>query len=265
MFSVRPAFLWELAQKVYEALTLYAFFVGLMVLLGHDPIKAASILKQSPATRWKSAPPLCCCLRPCVAATHMSANVLETIQFFVVQFVWVVPIMGFLQLWMFIDGFPTSIGPNVVIIVSMFICLEGLFMLYRASHNSLTRYNPTTKFVTIKLIVLIAALQKFFINFAVKDTASLDEWDSQALANLWNSFFLSVEAPLFALAIYKAFPHTELSRHHNEASGVKVDHEGRIELQPKRSSEDVISIGIVRDVNDPATDHPKDQNLAGDV
>jgi len=230
MVSVRPAFLWELAQKVYESLTLYAFFMGLMVLLGHDPQKVTTLLKQGPATSWCTAPPCCCWFRFCVPASHMNVSVLEFIRFLVVQYVWVVPIMGFLQLWMLIDGWKTSIVPSLIVIGAMLICFQGLFMLYRASHETLTRYRPTTKFVTIKLIVIIAALQKFVINYIVPDDAQIKDWDSHALAALWNAFLLSVEAPLFALAIYYAFPAIELSRYQSETA-LKVDQDGRIELQ----------------------------------
>jgi len=36
LFSVRPAYLWELVQKIYESRTLLSFATCIMVLMGYD-------------------------------------------------------------------------------------------------------------------------------------------------------------------------------------------------------------------------------------
>jgi len=127
--------------------------------------------------------------------------------------------------------------------------------------------------------VIVDALQKFIVNFIVPDSAELEEWDGRALASLWNAWLLSVEAPFFSLAIYRAFPASELSRHHADVN-VDVDQYGRIELQAtgKHRSSDVITGTDTPTHRDSAKDSPdaasfqtdatkvpKDEQVAGDV
>jgi len=92
----------------------------------------------------------------------------------------------------------------------MIIAMQGLFMLYRASKDILASYHPTRKFATIKLIVIIGAIQKLIIQSIVKPDAALGQYDNEALASMWDAFILAIECPFFALAMTYAFPDEEL-------------------------------------------------------
>jgi hypothetical protein len=239
LFSVRPAFVWELAQHIYEAMTLLAFMHVLMALLGHDAHRIVQRLKKGNAARIWAAPPLLCFFRPCVKETYMTAATVRFTYFLVNQFVYIIIAGGFFRLWMFIDGFDNSLVPGYIGTISMIIAMQGLFMIYRASHQALDSWHPTFKFVTIKLIVLIGAVQKLIIQGIIKDHDRLGQYDKAALASVWSAFLLAIESPMFATAMVYAFPAEELRQyitqglHHVDED----ESDGRVDTaKPKQSN-----------------------------
>jgi len=153
----------------------------------------------------------------------------------VVQFVYVIPLMGLVQLWMFLDGWSSSSGPGIVSIISTLIAMQGLFMLYRGTYPVIHHYHPTFKFVTIKSIVLVSIIQARIIQAIVdRLNAAVGVYDSNALAHLWTVFFLAIESPVFGLMMVYAFPVDELMMHEGEQSKeeVELDTDGK----PKKTN-----------------------------
>jgi len=141
--SVRAAYLWFLGVKLYEARTLYAFLKNLMMLLGKDPDKIADKLQEGVPRRIYSAPPLMCCLYPCTRPTYAPSWLLRIIPDLVFQFIFVVPLTGIIELWLFLDELYTSRIPEVLEVLSMLLAMQGLFIIYIASYDVLKLYNPT--------------------------------------------------------------------------------------------------------------------------
>jgi len=96
----------------------------------------------------------------------------------------------------------------------MFVAMQGLFIIYIASYDLLKPYKPTRKFVCIKLIVIIAALQKLVIEAAVPHKLSFGHYDSNALISMWQSCLLALESVAFSILMIYAFPVHELLKHH---------------------------------------------------
>jgi len=210
LFSVRPAYVWELCQHIYEAFTLLAFTHLLMALLGNDSHRMVQQLQDEPPAKIWAAPPLLCWFTPCVKRTRLTICNVRFIYLLVLQYVFIIPAGGFFRLWMFIDGFNTSPIPGYIGFISVGIAIQGLFMLYRGSKHQLHSYRPTTKFATIKVIVLIGAIQKQVIQAICKPGDQVGVYDNVALAAMWNAFILALECPMFAFAMAYAFPVEEL-------------------------------------------------------
>jgi len=214
MLSVRPAYMWFLFQKLYEARTLYSFMKVLMILLGRDPEKIATKLRTGIPQPVIAAPPLLCWLYPCTKPIYAPLWLIKLIPDLVFQFVLLVPLTGVVELWLSLDGYASNI-PQMVEIFSMFVAMQGLFILYIASHEFLKSYNPTRKFVCIKMIVIIAAVQKFVIESATPPDLVMSRYDSHALVNIWQCFLLSLESVIFSIVMTYAFPVTELIKFQN--------------------------------------------------
>jgi len=165
--------------------------------------------KGSPAKIW-AAPPLLCVLHPIVEETYINAATLKFVYLCVDQYVYIIPAGGFFRLWMFIDGFSSSLIPGYIGTISMIIAVQGLFMIYRASKATIKDYHPTFKFATIKTIVFIGAVQRLIINAIIKPNDVLGAYDQNALVFVWDAFLTCLESPVFALAMYYAFPAEEL-------------------------------------------------------
>jgi len=138
-------------------------------------------------------------------------------------------------------------------IFSMCLAMQGLFILYRASYDILKAYHPTTKFVAIKLVVLIATTQKFLIVVVVPLGARYGSYDRVALINLWNAFLLCIESAIVGRVMYNAFPVSELRRHEGGDAHREYE-EGFIEVDLEATApDDIREIGSRRGSSNPAT------------
>jgi len=124
----------------------------------------------------------------------------------------------------------------------MIIAMQALFILYIASKDFLKYYNPGRKFLFIKLIVIIAAVQKFIIDLAVPHSFRLQKYDSQSLKWMWNCFFLSLESVIFSLLMLYAFPLNELLKHQQFANlGDDPSHEIEVSIELEEGKTKLIS------------------------
>jgi len=246
LFSVRPAYLWEWFQKIYESYTLLSFAICIMVFMGYDSEVAARAMKENGTpTPWMTTVPFTIFFRPCVSPSFMPAWAVDFAYLLVVQFVYIVPLIGLVQLWMLLDGWSSSSAPVVVGIVSTLIAVQGLFMLYKGTFPVIEHYRPLFKFATIKLIVIVSVIQARIIEAIVSPNASLGAYDDTALANLWQVFLLAIESPFFALLMIKAFPLEELMKHHGAATpkeDVELDTDGKPKQKAKSNKRSSASI-----------------------
>jgi len=98
--------------------------------------------------------------------------------------------------------------------ISGFIALQGLFTLYKASHNALHEWNTTMKFVAIKLVIVLDMIQDvlagFLVTHGIVGVGSQCHLRDENLAKIWDQCMLVVEAVFMALLMYRAFPAQEL-------------------------------------------------------
>jgi len=242
VFSVRPAFVWELFQHMYEAFTLLAFSHVLLALLGHDSHVIVTTLQKSPPVKIYSAPPFLCFLECCTSPAHLTAFGVDLSYFLIYQYIYIVPLQGFFVLWLYLDGNQVSPVPNIFAIISMLFALQGLFILFRATRSALADYQPWRKFLSIKAIVLVGIVQKLIISEIVPTYAEVGAYDREALVSLWVAFVYMLECPLFALALTYAFPMEELIRYHDNKPNkedVEMDNNPPVENSGMASTENV--------------------------
>jgi len=155
--------------------------------------------------------------RPCCSPSHISSGWINFAYALIVQFVFIVPFLALIELWATIDSWQGSFAPGTALsIASTIIAVQGLFMLWRSTKEMLHHYRPTTKFVTVKLIVIIATIQRRIVNAAVTSKYAFGDYDATALAEIWQSFLLALWCPFFAMAMAYAFTAEELVAHYDD-------------------------------------------------
>jgi len=204
-------------KKIAEARTVLAFATSILIFLGHDAEKVAATLRKGSPSKWHTVF-LLCCFQPCFEPSYITSGWIQFAYALVIQFVFIVPFLGVIELWATIDSWSGNLNAGIALgIISTIIAVQGLFMLWRSTKEILHRYRPTTKFITVKLIVLIATIQRRIISgFVAKAHASTEEYDQDALAEIWQSFLLALESPFFAWAMASAFTSEELVAHHDD-------------------------------------------------
>jgi len=96
----------------------------------------------------------------------------------------------------------------------MLIAMQGLFMFYWGSRRALVDYNCGLKFIAIKLVIFVSAIQEFVIDLAVPRSNDGSFYDHEARAQLWSNALLLTESAGLTLLMWHAFPERELTRAH---------------------------------------------------
>uniref|UniRef100_A0A7S1LNZ4 Uncharacterized protein n=1 Tax=Alexandrium catenella TaxID=2925 RepID=A0A7S1LNZ4_ALECA len=241
-------------QKFYEALTLSTFGMLLFLLLwaesqaalapGSEESKAEVVVRalamQGPRSHW-SAPPLGCCFRPCLPEHDLSVRSLSTMFLLVRQFVLLTPAVGILGM-VFLTAFQLDWLARALwymkmaLLTSSLLCLYGLFVTYWSTHDLLHRWNTTSKFVAIKVVLVVMAYQEFLLEHVgpriLKDRNScfksagfhVLEWEAVE-CRYWSMFLLTIEMMFMALALRRAFPAKELRQPIQEVHHAFLDME----------------------------------------
>jgi len=233
----RPAFMFSFLRAIYESFTLKFFEMNLTELLavvgspneGYGSTedkrqRALRILLTEPPQKYYGAPPLGCCLLKCMPKVTFTDRLFTHSKRMVSQYMYWRPLSGLIILWMILDssfgsiedktGYPAGTFLGFIETMSMFLAMEGLFILYWGSRRPLKHYHPGLKFFAIKLVIFVSALQEFFIDVVVPTPSDGSFYDHEARAHMWANAFLLIESAGLTLLMWHAFPAEELRRAH---------------------------------------------------
>ncbi|CAE7252597.1 unnamed protein product, partial [Symbiodinium pilosum] len=171
-----------LLQEIWEALALHFFALAIIDLMGGPETTVRILANLEPRglfgrNRW-CVPPCCCAvaLLPCAfrdGTAVFDDRTLSKMLTLIEQYCYVAPVAASAitvldfntsqrQLhveWLFL----AELLVQLVQSVSMFCCLQALFALYRATHDVLHRYKTTSKFLAIKMLILLSLIQKTLV------------------------------------------------------------------------------------------------------
>eukprot|EP00455_Lapot_gusevi_P022261 TRINITY_DN2317_c0_g2_i3.p1 TRINITY_DN2317_c0_g2~~TRINITY_DN2317_c0_g2_i3.p1 ORF type:complete len:296 (-),score=91.32 TRINITY_DN2317_c0_g2_i3:83-970(-) len=214
LWLLRPAFLFGVARSIFEAVTLRNFQIALLNILGEDPETVQKLVLEQPAGKLLSVPPCCCCFRSCETEKHLTPSLMDWCLLGTRQFVLVVPFVAFINLWVEIDGNNYTRAATIlkaISTISMFFALYALFIIYQGTKEILHKFESTNKFVAIKLILIISAIQEFIIEVAISDDDSIGSmYDAPAKRAYIMNFVLVFESFILAVLLRRAFPASEI-------------------------------------------------------
>lgn len=223
LMGPRNTVLMMLAWKVWEGLSLFAFFRLLVSLMG-NPEEAVAQMEREEPFKLYGVPPLCC-FYPCVPRIVMNRDRFVFARNLVVQYCFIGPFAFICHAWN--SGYVPWLGikqPDTwlkrhilglsVKIVSTMLCFWGLFQLYMATRSRLNGYNTTLKFALIKgMLVLVEFVDVLMHTWTNGYNYSDDPAYSDAVVlNSWTQMIICVlVVPFSVLALY-AFPVSDILR-----------------------------------------------------
>eukprot|EP00405_Crypthecodinium_cohnii_P009862 CAMPEP_0206424558 /NCGR_PEP_ID=MMETSP0324_2-20121206/3296_1 /ASSEMBLY_ACC=CAM_ASM_000836 /TAXON_ID=2866 /ORGANISM="Crypthecodinium cohnii, Strain Seligo" /LENGTH=377 /DNA_ID=CAMNT_0053889229 /DNA_START=31 /DNA_END=1164 /DNA_ORIENTATION=+ len=256
LFAPRTTPLMHMLSMQMEAVVFGSFGTVLMLLLCKEtheslPVQEAdtstmgervieALNRQGPQPHF-GVPPFGCCFRKCLPHHLLKPSHLLLARAFMRQYAFTVLVSGLLGLWLALASdyqvFSHVNGIlNKVVKLSSFICIYGLFILYKCTHDMLEHYRPTAKFVSLKIIVLLMNFQELIISPIVKKTSNgksclvngdHDEEYGQLLVEHMVTMYLTVwESILVAMLVRRAFPASDLPD-----SEVVLYHAEEVEIQ----------------------------------
>lgn len=179
--------------------------------------------------------PPCCCLvplTPCLQDGNKTFDfsTLRKMRFMIEQYCYVTPLTAFVegilqwqekQQQIHMDFWVGSV--QVLRLVSMFICLQALFALYHATKKSLKKYQTTLKFLSIKALIILSAVQKILLAWVFRwhlvDLPPSRVFSAADAALRMHAFLLLMEVPFLQLLVNHAFPADELHMHSQQLLG----------------------------------------------
>jgi len=237
MCSPRAALLLMIVCVQFEAYTLSTFSSLMTILLQHEGAKFVEYKHpENLASRrpgWGEAllkalagyeprkhfavPPFGCCFESWCTAHHLNAGHLIMISKLVRQFTVVAPLGMVIIMWaaLAISDDDTFHRLNIILTVAIKIsnitCFYGLMILYFSTHDLLHRWNTSSKFVALKVILVINMLQSKIVLVALKDVEVPVCFETRSeLVNFYNSFCLVLESLPMAILISRAYPAAEV-------------------------------------------------------
>lgn len=230
LWFIRSAAILELVQALAESYALDSFLHLIIDLVGSGAQKpgqsenyvdgndneALKVLEALPEHKYKAVPPCCCFMGSCIKPEKFNENLLNFSKKCTQQLTYVVPILRFLDLYVdYEDGgsrSPTALLVHQVFqnleMLSVFIAMWGLIILYHAVHDLLPAHRLTFKFVAIKSIIVLGSVQKV----ALKLMAGWGWITPAGLFNspdptlFWGSGLTVLEALGMSIWLMKAFP-----------------------------------------------------------
>jgi len=184
----RADLMMKMLQMLAEAFALYSFGEILFVLCAQEAIhKAASLDREEDSIGVKmlaalneqgpqaffGVPPFACCFSRCLPKHLLSPSQLILARTFVRQYVYIVVISGLLKMY-FGLCLPTGTAARVVALlttvtkVASLLCIYGLFFLYKATHTLLEKWNPTLKFASLKVMIVVMVYQEWVVDKLVE-------------------------------------------------------------------------------------------------
>jgi len=232
----------KLLQLQSEALTLFFFGVILFILLAEESFMlcsaearaagdgvGATILRALRAGGKKKhfgVPPFGCCLRPLMSPHNLTPQHLMLARWFFQQYAVVVVLGSIFSAWcvLALELETWKVVVKVVGIlqkISGFVAIYGLMILYVATHDLLENWRTTSKFVAIKVVVLLCTFQEMIMSIIMENVgpmqciADIHEGIPEALMDVhrdhfWNMYLTSLESVIVAVLVMRAFPASEI-------------------------------------------------------
>ncbi|TFJ86652.1 hypothetical protein NSK_002306 [Nannochloropsis salina CCMP1776] len=206
---------WGLLQHLTEAWALHSLNQLIVERLG-GKTSALAKLQARGRQQWLRAPPLCCwCYF--LPSTSFTEHTLRLVLTLTRQFIYAAPLLSLLNILLSFTRVPTTPPPllwhvlRLLLLLSSLLALWGLFILYKASHDDLSRHHQITlKFLSIKLLIIVGIVQEYLFAELMDDREEGREGGKESLAVLVPNALLASESPFLTLLILWAFPLREL-------------------------------------------------------
>lgn len=250
LFFPRATDLLEMMRACFEAITVYSFVLMLVDMMGGSLSTIARLEKEAPR-KILSGGPCCCFFRVCDRPRYLTDDLLAWCLRFGKQFYYTVPTISFIRIFILLEregdlsqSSLISILLGVVQFISILFAMYGLFILYLATITALIKFKITYKLLAIKLVILVASVQKIVIGFVISNNSTADPTidDGQLFhpdyrQSAWHNFLLCLECLPLAILLYKAFPSSELGLMFDD------DAETTARIENKQTKENVPLLG----------------------
>lgn len=207
VFFPHLAFYLMVVQHLYEPFVLYSFFHLLVALLGGKEHAIQILAMQQPAKIYAQ-PPCCCFLRFCTEPTTMTPRMYEVFTYFALQLVVLAPIFSIIELILYWTGRDTSQVVKSFDSVSALFALYALFVLWSATREALAKHQTGLKFLSVKLGIVLVAIQSQILSLLVKENVvdAKDDLSPEDRTNVWQAFLILIEFAFVAVLHLYAFP-----------------------------------------------------------
>eukprot|EP00873_Tetraselmis_striata_P034117 jgi/Tetstr1/454381/TSEL_041288.t1 len=183
-----------LAAEVWEAVALAAFAEALVALLGGAEEAVKVLAGEAPAGMFGSRNRCTATWRPSPPAWQLGAHLLSP------------PELSSLLVH-------TSEAAQSA---SLLVCLQALFVLYRATKHALAPFHTTAKFLGIKAMLLLSLLQRVLVLALARHGLFGDGhsvlYTPAVMATRLQAFLLAWELPVLQLLVNRAFPLSDLQQ-----------------------------------------------------
>lgn len=241
LFCPRVFLMMKMCQEFTEALALAAFGNVLFLLCADEAHSEkyegdnmgkqmlAGLNNEGPKPHF-AVPPFGCCFVKCCPHILLKPWHLLLARNFIRQYATIVVVGSLVSMWCALAMDPSRMHTvrswiSMLTKLAAFVCIYGLFILYKASHNLLHHWNPTTKFISLKLVVVLMAYQELMIKLAIKHLSPAGthclavegvtgelatELQNQNREHFNSMYFVALESILVAYLVRRAFPASEL-------------------------------------------------------
>eukprot|EP00921_Rhytidocystis_pertsovi_P012785 GHVQ01020774.1.p1 GENE.GHVQ01020774.1~~GHVQ01020774.1.p1 ORF type:complete len:489 (+),score=51.56 GHVQ01020774.1:781-2247(+) len=217
VFLPRFSLMFSLLLHLYEVACLMWFW-ELMVDLMDGPDMAVNTLSDHSPRRVWFVPPLCC-LCWFSKPRHFRREDIVYSWWLVAQY----SVLSVVSVLMAVISEKAKERFQYGTVVSLGMCMWGLFVIYRASHNESSEFHLTAKFVCLKLIVFVIKGAEIILRIEGLMIDSTGMYSQNVMSHIWTSFIPGMAAlPFTLLAIY-AFPTKDLYNRHVKHSASKAE------------------------------------------
>eukprot|EP00053_Salpingoeca_punica_P007689 m.69982 g.69982 ORF g.69982 m.69982 type:complete len:348 (-) comp14280_c0_seq1:325-1368(-) len=224
LFFPRVSGVLGVARSFSESLAVYSYVCLLLHKMGGIDGAVAMVRRhRQEYDKYLATPPLCCVCRPCCCEVRMEARLLSLCHKMAMQFVYVVPITGFLSLWVELES-DRCIDPEddhwrvydtleailqITDVCSVLLAMWGLMIIFFASKGAIRDFQPGKKLLAIKLIIFFGMIQSSIINAVISQRDESDPmfFTGATAMNSWLNIMLCFESPMLALLLKSGYPH----------------------------------------------------------
>eukprot|EP01066_Platyproteum_vivax_P020449 Platyproteum_vivax@DN8361_c0_g1_i1.p1 len=214
LISVRQAKLLDVLKHFYEMICLFWFWDLMVTILG-GPEPALEVLVQRPPFKIYGVMPIIC-FRSCAKNRRFTRWDFLVTKFLVLQYAVCGPAVAL------IDAFTEMYVPyfHFVRMVSGFVCMWGVVIIFTASRIALQEFRVTLKFISVKCTVLIMNLLTLLIH---QVSPGIDEiYNQDVMADAWTNLMYSIMTLLLMIIAYFGFPTVDIALREKRINGIEM-------------------------------------------